>query len=69
MYEDVAPGIGLVRVPLRMRAALSEAGLDYAAGRSARFIREQGLIRISDTVEGVDGSLLVYGEINPCFLP
>jgi len=27
------------------------------------------LIRITNTAEGVDGALLVYGEINPCFLP
>jgi len=70
MYEDVSPGIGVVRVPLSMRAASrAEGSLEVAAGRSGRFLREQGLIRITNTAEGVDGALLVYGEINPCFLP
>ena len=65
MYEDVAPGIGLVRLPERMLVRDSRE-----AAISIRYVREQGLVRIMKTVEDPSsGAVLVYGEINPCFLP
>jgi len=66
MYEDVAPGIGLVRVPDLVGRLSSSCEADIVR----RWVADQGLVTITRTLEDpASRSLLVYGEINPCFLP